>query len=886
MIYPDGRKVFYSYQGLDATIGRVSSVSDQDGAAAGSPIEQYSYLGLNTVIGKTRPQENVTETIVPDTYGRVASVQWTNGSSTTDSFAYTYDNVGDVLTSQNLNAFASQRYGYDGLHRMNSFLQAPLSTTTGGTTWQLDSEGNKFDGVDSSGNTIAGKYGSNYSGNNHKDSGYNPNGNERAVNLSLSTSAVLTYDAWGRVVSASGGYTAYNQDSTPYFQPVEIHTYKYDALGRQISDTTASSPPTINRSFYDGQNVIEERDGATGNLTAQYIWSAAGPNSLVLRDSQSAYDLPDGAAIIPQVNGAGNTLAGRLYAQDDRRENIVSITDQNGAVVERYLYDQDGMPKAKNAIWGTPAGGDATTNALDTRYNWVYLWHGGRYAEFSLRSDTRQGLYTLTAGASWYDPVHGAMVQPDYSGYIQEPSVTPYTPTAGADHYGGWYSYIPIIGPAINFGKAYSDGEGIDAACFLYQTGFDALTLGVGSILRGGLKAVAEFSIEGVAKAVTERALGLGSVDGLASLGSRVASNAAIGAGLGGAQGAAIGYEMGGWQGALEGAAQGAVSGALTGSFFGLLHWMANPTCFAAGTELLVPKDKDGGHDYKRIEDFRPGMLIWTRNEFDPEAACVISCVEEVFTGKAKTLAVTVDSHVIRTTAAHRFYVCGKGWTQAASLASGDLFLGHDRKWSTILEVRETGEFELVYNVRVAGYHTYFVSGEEWGFSVWAHNIYQLSGVEREELAAQYRDSVLSGTKMEWDGLSTRQQRYVKDLAYELHGVEALTGPRRGDSDAHNAMILQVANEINASGYGAVVAGGRLPGLHEVELDTAGGFLNTRRPDMIVKLNDGTRYGINVGLEESPGVPVLREREALADLNGPGNLPTVFVSYGLRSQFR
>ncbi len=33
-----------------------------------------------------------------------------------------------------------------------------------------------------------------------------------------------------------------------------------------------------------------------------------------------------------------------------------------------------------------------------------------------------------------------------------------------------------------------------------------------------------------------------------------------------------------------------------------------------------------------------------------------------------------------------------------------------------------TGEVKRLYNFRVADYHTYFVGGPEWGFSVWSHN--------------------------------------------------------------------------------------------------------------------------------------------------------------------
>jgi hypothetical protein len=36
--------------------------------------------------------------------------------------------------------------------------------------------------------------------------------------------------------------------------------------------------------------------------------------------------------------------------------------------------------------------------------------------------------------------------------------------------------------------------------------------------------------------------------------------------------------------------------------------------------------------------------------------------------------------------------------------------------------VEDTGAWATVYNLRVADYHTYFVGGEDWGFSVWAHN--------------------------------------------------------------------------------------------------------------------------------------------------------------------
>ncbi|MBA2227128.1 hypothetical protein H0921_13275 [thermophilic bacterium 2918] len=46
----------------------------------------------------------------------------------------------------------------------------------------------------------------------------------------------------------------------------------------------------------------------------------------------------------------------------------------------------------------------------------------------------------------------------------------------------------------------------------------------------------------------------------------------------------------------------------------------------------------------------------------------------------------------------------------------------HDGQWLAVAGVRNTGREEVVYNCRVAEFHTYFVGDAAWGFSVWAHN--------------------------------------------------------------------------------------------------------------------------------------------------------------------
>lgn len=66
----------------------------------------------------------------------------------------------------------------------------------------------------------------------------------------------------------------------------------------------------------------------------------------------------------------------------------------------------------------------------------------------------------------------------------------------------------------------------------------------------------------------------------------------------------------------------------------------------------------------------------------------------------------------------------GRGWTAARELRVGDALRSHDGQWLAVEGVCDTGREEVVYNCRVAEYHTYFVGDESWGWSVWAHNSY------------------------------------------------------------------------------------------------------------------------------------------------------------------
>ena len=58
MTYPNGRQLTFNYNtGVDAPISHLSSISDSS-----ATLEGYKYLGLNTVVERDHPQDNVNQT--------------------------------------------------------------------------------------------------------------------------------------------------------------------------------------------------------------------------------------------------------------------------------------------------------------------------------------------------------------------------------------------------------------------------------------------------------------------------------------------------------------------------------------------------------------------------------------------------------------------------------------------------------------------------------------------------------------------------------------------------------------------------------------------------------------------------------------------------------
>ena len=96
--------------------------------------------------------------------------------------------------------------------------------------------------------------------------------------------------------------------------------------------------------------------------------------------------------------------------------------------------------------------------------------------------------------------------------------------------------------------------------------------------------------------------------------------------------------------------------------------------------------------------------------------------VEKTHQRESEIFAVRVGGETLRTTSEHPFFVKERGWTPASQLKTGDLLATRDGDWVTVHETMSIGETEIVYNLSVAEYRTYFVRcGES---SIWVHNVY------------------------------------------------------------------------------------------------------------------------------------------------------------------
>lgn len=237
---------------------------------------------------------------------------------------------------------------------------------------------------------------------------YDANGN-LVARTTAAAQLQFTYDYADRLVQVadlSGGF------------PAPIVTYAYDALGRRIGKTIYPSglPPVTTGFVYDDRG--EECDD--GDIVEEYV------NGTLMR----TFVFPH---VFDQKDRVMFTDSGEpLYFHCDDLGNTLALTDTAGNVVERYDYDDLGLPSFLSTD-GIPTG--EVESGVGNRFlfhgmEWepetgLYLLKEHNPAQDQLKATPR---HRVAGSGSYFDPQIGRSINTVNGGMPNRISMNVTTP--------------------------------------------------------------------------------------------------------------------------------------------------------------------------------------------------------------------------------------------------------------------------------------------------------------------------------------------------------------------------------------------------------------------------------------------------------------------------
>ncbi len=358
--YPGGR----AFTMLHDQLERLASI----GESGGGSIATYAYVGRDRI----RQRQHGNGTQLDWVYDGVRLPTRTTHSAGIDDRAYQWDGMYNKTRREVVPPSPLQltfNYGYDSAYRLVQTTVNNAATTVRMTAYDLDGLGNRqsvtglgtpdpgFYTLDATTPEPADAQVNQYTDTSFDTRTYDTNGNLIAMDSGLPTQRTMQYDYRNRMVSfvAIGGATT---------------TFNYDALDRRIEKITPSG--TV-RYIYDGDQVIEEQD--TGGMTlASYVYGFDG--------------VPKGASLrAPELLHMQRTGTDYYYHADDAG-NVMAVSDDLGAVVDRYDYEDFGRP-----VSGPPASSGNPYRFAGMRYE-TYDPQTSWYENRSRYLDPRAGRFT------------------------------------------------------------------------------------------------------------------------------------------------------------------------------------------------------------------------------------------------------------------------------------------------------------------------------------------------------------------------------------------------------------------------------------------------------------------------------------------------------------
>lgn len=427
--YNDGNELLSEKQTVSGQSSRtVSYTYDNDGnrlslTYPGGAVVTNTFTARNQLLGLYVDGTPAMAAFSYDATGARTNLSLENGTGT----RYAYDiarRLTNMVLTTNSTTFSAFAYGYNSVgNRTNR------SETLGGSSW---TDAYTYDGTDqvtnvnySSGSRVVG-YAYDAVGNrtsvtdNSQTTSYAVNGANQYTNITGASPVTnLTHSLNGNLTSGGGWTNIFDAQnrltevapSAPAEGGKKI-TFAYDGRNRCVNRKTYSWASdnwqllTDHFLIYDGWNLIEERDG-NGTLLQTYIHG------------------PRVDEILLKVTGAN-----AIYYHHDALGSVTSLTDANGVIVERYLYDIYGQPTVLDAGGNVISGTGQTNRFLFTGREWL--------ADVSLY-DYRNRVYSALLGRFLQtDPIRFEAGDANMYRYVNNASTMKCDPTGLAPFQDRW----------------------------------------------------------------------------------------------------------------------------------------------------------------------------------------------------------------------------------------------------------------------------------------------------------------------------------------------------------------------------------------------------------------------------------------------------------------
>ena len=411
---------------MNDEINQLDSIIDGTGTAAdvttGDTIDSVKHLGDGTLTAETYtlPSTTIGYNLLGttgtspnmDQFNRVQNMVWANyGAETTlDDFGYLRNAQGDVTQRLNaVDAVFSEMYTNDKLDQIQSLTRGTISdNAVADPTFTEDFSPDGFGNQSSYDQTVDGSttvdqtstFGptnevQDFTGDGWATPTFDAAGNATATPnpLAPTTGLNVQVDAWNHVTNVTNTSDSINV------------SYFYDGVGNMImrvNTLTASDKVSTTDIYYSGQQVVEEDprlpaspDGTATAVAHQYVYSPRSVNTPIL-DTQTSYTV---------VSSDWASTQATYYFLTDANNNVTSLVNSSGGVVERYIYSAFGSVTMYDGA-ATPGGSGIDYSNLHTvsSFNNTVL-----YACMTI--DTETGEYK--DGARFYSSLTSAFFTPD-----------------------------------------------------------------------------------------------------------------------------------------------------------------------------------------------------------------------------------------------------------------------------------------------------------------------------------------------------------------------------------------------------------------------------------------------------------------------------------------